>query len=471
MFVNSDRRAPSALSSITTVWVLLALLIPFLVAATNPLEDDIWWTLKLGELIAAGHGLEEEVLTFPPHAEGYVNAQWLAQLWYHSVERLLGLEGIPFINALQLVAAFGLVLHLAWRRSGDMRVAAVCTMAGALIAATNFNPRAQTLALLFFAATAWLLHAPGRPALRLLAIGAIAALWANVHGSFWLGPALAVLLWPVVRTRFLPMAVAVQLAASLLNPHGAEIFRYVITVVANPVVRGAITEWQPPAFSDLSGGAFYCSLLATAALVLWRRTWLQTIPLLVFAVLGLFAVRNLVWWAVIAPPVWASCIRVGTPTGRSVPILNAGLIVMLLGLMACSTPWTKELNPLLPGGRRAVISMELPREAADYLVSAGASGRVFAYQPWGGYLEWRFWPRHQLMVDGRIELRPPEVWDDYARTDAGDPAWRRRLARYDVRVLVLSRRHQEALVARLAEAGISPVHKDRVATVYITGQQ
>lgn len=444
-------------------------MVPFLIAATNPLQDDIWWTLKLGELLAAGHDLREEVLTFPPHAEGYVNAQWLTQLWYHAVHRLLGLEGIPLVNAIQVAAAFALVLDLARRRSGDMRVAAVCSMAGAVIAATNFNPRAQTLAILFFAATAWLLQTPGKPGPRLMALGVVAALWANVHGSFWLGPALAVMLLPHRRTGFLVLAAFVQCVGVLVNPHGAGIYRYVIAVVANPVVRGAITEWQPPALADLSGAAFYCSLLITAALVLRRRKGLEALPLLFFAALGLLAVRNIVWWAIVAPPVWAAYIT--APRSRPGPArlgLNVALVAAILMFALLSIPWAKGLNPFLPASRRALVSPGLPEAAADYLAGEGLGGRVFSFQPWGGYLEWRLWPRHQLMVDGRIELRPPEVWEDYARISAGDPTWQQRLEHYEIKVLVLNIDDQPALISAVRDTpSWARIYGDSVATIYV----
>lgn len=457
------------LTSINTLWVLIALMVPFLVAATNPLQDDIWWTLKLGELLAAGRDLRQEVLTFPPHAEGYVNAQWLTQLWYHAVHQLLGLEGIPLVNAIQVTAAFALVLDLARRRSGDIRVAALCSMAGAVIAATNFNPRAQTLAILFFAATAWLLQTPGRPGPRLTALAVVASLWANVHGSFWLGPALAVLLLTHRRTCFLALAVFVQCIGTLVNPNGVDIYRYVIAVVANPVVRGAITEWQPPTLADVSGAAFYCSLLATTVLVLRSRRRLEALTLLFFAALGLIAVRNIAWWGIVAAPVWASYVTVPQrrpSSGR--PGLNIALVSAMLMFALFSIPWSKGLNPLLPASRRALVSSDLPEGAAGYLATEGPGGHVFSFQPWGGYLEWRLWPRHQLLVDGRIELRPSEVWEDYARISAGDATWQRRLEKHEIQVLVLNIDAQPTLISAVRESPAwASIYGDSVAVIYV----
>ena len=464
--------------STNLIWVLIGLLVPFLVAATNPLQDDIWWTLKLGELLAAGRSVAaEDVLTFPPHAAGYLNAQWLSQLWYYGISRTLGLEGVVLANAVQVTAAFGLVLHLAWQRCRDLRVAALCTLAGSMAAATNLNPRAQTVGLLLFAGNLWLLHARGRGLWRLPALAALAALWANVHGSFWLAPLLALLAMPGGRVRFLALAVGLECLAFVANPHGLEIIRYVGSVVTNPTIRSAITEWQPPTVGELSTGAFFASLAFTALLTLRGRSPIRVPDLLLiaaFAILGLLAVRNLVWWGVAIPPIWAGSItaapavRPEWPGRRQYHYVNAAFTLLLAAFMVGCLPWVKAHNPLLPAARRALIAEDQPVGAADHLAAQGLlPSRIFAFQPWAGYLEWRLWPDHQLMVDGRIELRPGSVWEDYALASAGDLSWQARLDKYGISVLVISRRAQGELLGRVEQTpGWTRLYEDALAAIY-----
>jgi hypothetical protein len=71
---------------------------------------------------------------------------------------------------------------------------------------------------------------------------------------------------------------------------------------------------------------------------------------------------------------------------------------------------------------------------------------MFNNQGWGGYLEWAAWPRHQVFLDGRIELHPPQVWFDYLDVVFPSARWRALLEQYDVTYLVLSKVEQKDLI-------------------------
>jgi len=287
---------------------------------------------------------------------------------------------------------------------------------------------------------------------------------------------------------FLGCAVLIQLLAALANPHGVDVFRYVAGVLGNPVVRSAITEWQPPVMNDLAGGVFIASLVLSGVLLARGPRTSEFLALGFFALLGLLAVRNLAWWGLIAPPLLAHHLWRGTAprtpaqdasngthtpatgsgSGWARACLNTILLCTLLTLALVSLPWTKHLNPLLPDPRTRVAAPGLPDAAADRLLSIDFHGRVFSFQPWGGFLEWRLWPKVQLMVDGRVELRPSEVWADYAAITSGDPSWQERLEQYEVKALVLSRRDQVNLLHRVLEApDWRLVHQDQLSVVYV----
>jgi len=68
-------------------------------------------------------------------------------------------------------------------------------------------------------------------------------------------------------------------------------------------------------------------------------------------------------------------------------------------------------------------------------------------QNWGGYLEWAAWPRHQVFVDGRFELHPPQVWFDYLDIVFPSARWSALLEKYNISYLVLSKDEHAELVA------------------------
>jgi len=389
------------LSSIGTVWTLLALFVPFVFPASTPIiGDDIWWLLKSGEIIVeTGQPLVSDPFNFSPHTPQLVNAQWLAEIVFYVPTRYVGLESVPFITAMATTIAFGLVLYLAWKRAGDIRVAAWCTMLATAVGFPAFLPRAQTLGLPLFMATYTLLTVGASNAKNVLLLAGTTALWANLHGSFLLAVGLTVLVlvgetaevalargWPGVRrnarVRFLCAAGAAQSLATLATPHGVDIFRYVLQVSGHGTVRSIIAEWWPTSIQGLTGTLFFAAVMTLLVVMKHSERPLRTVDLLLllaFTFLALQAVRNVVWWGLIIAPILAEQ-TAHVPLWRRAaggqrnaiprrPALNAAILALLFLTAACPLPWTKTSNVLLPPDKRGTIDTELPEATASFLLS------------------------------------------------------------------------------------------------------
>ncbi|MBI4497512.1 MAG: hypothetical protein HY689_06415 [Chloroflexi bacterium] len=492
------------LLSIEAVWVLLAVAGPFALAVSNPLRWDIWWVLKSGELIAAAGRLPTtDTLTFAPHTPTFVNPQWLAHLFYYGLSRWFGLEGVALGNAVVVTATFGLVFHLAWRRGQSIRLAAACTLLATAVAASNLNPRAQTLGFLLFTLSFWVLVC-GRPGIRsLAALAGTEVAWANTHGSFFLGPGLTALLlaggavdvvvgrgWRALtrapRLRFYAAALAVQTLAMLATPYGFGLFDYVRGIVSDPIIRQFIAEWWPTAaLRDAAWTRFVASLLLSGAALgyaAWTRRLNATdaVLLLAFAALALQAARNVAWWALVMAPVLAGHLAlVPVPRGlrpQTAPPdtaspgrlgMNAVLVGFLALALASLLPWVKEANPLLPAAQRGLIALEEPQAAASFLLSQPLPPRILSAQHWGAYLTWRLWPRYHTLLDGRIEIYPADVWRDYAAIHFGQASWQERIDRYAVDLLVLSKAYQPDLIALVsASSRWQQLYADDLAVIF-----
>ena len=71
------------------------------------------------------------------------------------------------------------------------------------------------------------------------------------------------------------------------------------------------------------------------------------------------------------------------------------------------------------------------------------------HQAWGGYLEWAAWPKHQVFLDGRIELHPDQVWLDYLEIVFPTARWRELVDKYDMSSVVLDKAGEPDLIADL----------------------
>ena len=70
-----------------------------------------------------------------------------------------------------------------------------------------------------------------------------------------------------------------------------------------------------------------------------------------------------------------------------------------------------------------------------------------------------------MAIDSRIELFPPQVWEDYARVAAGAEGWQAILDGWDVNVVVIEGADM-AYMARLKSAGWIQVVADATGSIW-----
>ncbi|MBI2755694.1 MAG: hypothetical protein HYX52_03190 [Chloroflexi bacterium] len=465
--------------SLDQTWVLLLLAAAFELPLAAPVTIiDLGWTVRLGLLILGGQGLTApDPFTSAPPALPQVNAQWLGQLLYGAAWSLGGLEATLLLNALAATLTMALVLAACHERSRDWRIACAAGVTALAMAATNLGGRPQTLAYPLFALFLLVLTRSRRSISRavwLLPVGT--AVWANLHGSFVLGVLLvaseALGAWweRRPRWRWLALAAAASAVASLANPLGPGLLRYVAGIGANPVIRDFLTEWTPTSIAQREGMLFFASIALVGGTLAYRRSALATadwILLASFALLAVLAVRSVVWWGLVAAPILASS-WAPPPAGRAArPVgirgANLALSVAVLGILALLLPWVRPNLWFLPEERRRLLSADLPVAAAAYLRENPSTAVLFNESTWGGYLDLAVWPARQPWLDTRAELHPPSVWLDYLFAVYPGADWSDILDRNGVDSVLLSTERTPELARLLDE---SPAWERR----YVDGQ-
>jgi hypothetical protein len=102
-----------------------------------------------------------------------------------------------------------------------------------------------------------------------------------------------------------------------------------------------------------------------------------------------------------------------------------------------SLPWLEMYHPALRLPNRAErTEADLERVAAA-VRAAQPTGRLFSRFEWGEYLGYRLAPSYTIFMDGRIEIYPDRVWDEYTAITRGRADWERVLDRYGVDCLLL----------------------------------
>jgi hypothetical protein len=462
--------------SIRGLWLLMTVAATFIGPASSPINlPDIYWTLQSGAWMAEHHQLlETDPFTSAPHVAGPIlNVQWLADLVFHTFEALGGLQLVIAGTAAVVALTYALLLAASLSASGHVRLSCLTVWAAYVLGASNLSPRPQTLAypifglfLLAVVRAEW--HADRR---LLWLLPPATVVWANIHGSFFTGDlllgcaALAPLLpwptragWRAARPYVLTLAGCI--VASLITPYGVGSWFYVASMSANPIVRDLVTEWAPTTVTAHEGILLFGSFALIGGLALRAPLRLRRFEVLVLLAFGLLAwssVRAVVWWGLAMAPSLArllgSVLPAYHPRGRDRPWVNTIIAVGVLAVAVVGSPWVKSALPFLPADKRGLIQADAPAGLADYLRrhDPPPAGRMFNYQPWGGYLDWATWPRHHAFLDGRIEVHPTQVWLDYLAITFPSAGWRTLLDQYDISYLVLSVADNADLVADLRQ--------------------
>jgi hypothetical protein len=461
--------------TLAQLWAFLAVSLPATAALAAPMSTvDLAYQVRAGQLMLdAGQVLRADPFTFTVGGQPWLDQQWLAQVGLAALYELGGWGLLAVVHGVLAGLAYGLLQAALRRRGLDVRPAAWVTLGVFVVSAASIALRPQLLGIVLLALVLYLLARGGRV---VWAIPAIVAVWANVHGSFALGPVVVGLVWleqvgrsrterpsAMVRLELLGVAV-LSLAATLVNPFGIDVWRYALGLATSSEIASLVTEWQRTIPTTYAGAMFYASLVV-ALFVAWRvrgrLSAAAVLGLLGFAIAGAYAERGTVWWAFVAP--WLLAPAIARPTvaaharsqrtGR-LNLAVAGL-VGLLGLAVLPWPYRSTSGGALP--LLADAPGSLSRALAEALPS---SGRVLVAQPWASWFELEV-PAAETFVDSRIELFPTGVWDDYLTIAEGADDTLGLLDRWSVDAVVLDA-GQVALADRLAA---SPAWKRVVTTV------
>ena len=442
------KSSPVEWLTLPRVWALAAVLLAVAINQSGMGSIDLAYHLRLGEGILRSHTLPRIApLAYTTAHSSWTDQQWGAQVLFAEVFRKLGWGGLAVLAALIAAGIFAFV-YLACRATGhDRRRAAWLTLGAAVVSTPDLPMRPQLLAGLLFAATVWAVSGRRTHPRRLWIVPLLVAVWANVHGSFFLAPLLLVLAWiedrvdraPVASRTF--MMAPLSALASLLNPFGPKVWSYVASISTNPHITKGVTEWQPPTIRSL-GGALLFGSVAAVVVILARRggrtRWVHLLMLGVFLVLALDAGRNALWWGLAAAPVMARVLS-ETPSRRrevqEIPLINWIFAGVLVVAVAVTFPWSLVgADRLHPGSR---MQDTFPGITTELQRTLHPGDRIFNAQEAGSWLEFAF-PRNPVFVDSIIEAFPDRVWRQDSDISNGREGWQSLLQRWNVRAVVLT---------------------------------
>ena len=441
--------------SISQLWGVAAVGLSAGFVSLQPLGAvDLAYLVRAGEeMLDRGGVLRTDVMLTWTLGNGWLNQQWGFELLVAIAFRGVGWLGLAAVRGTLVASVLGLV-YLGCRRAGaGRRTSALLTVGSLLLLAPGVQLRSQLAGMVCFAAVLWLVEGRREHPGRLAWAPLVVLVWANLHGSFFLGPLLLGFAWLEDRNHRCPdwrrtlFVTAASVVATAITPFGLDTWRYVADVAGDPLVRDVVSEWQAPTLRLLPGAAFIVSLALMLLLVGRRSGPMDRVAagrLLVFAALGLASFRGTLWWTLLAPITaarWLPEVRDGAPDprGRVNGAIAAALVLFSLSSMAL---WLPHANREAPGSWVTYAPHGITREL-EGLLRPGE--RFFHPQQWGSWFELAL-QQNPASVDSRFELIPPRRWREYAAVSAGRADWGQILDSWGVRILVLSPEKQAELI-------------------------
>jgi hypothetical protein len=464
------------------LWAFLAVGLPVLAALIANLPSvDLTYHLRAGAAILAGQGIPTvDTWTFTAAGTPWTDQQWGAQVILAGVYQLAGWTGLVVLRAALIGTIFGCLFTIGWRRGLGMRRAAWLALAAFVVSAVALGLRPQLIGMAIFAVVLLLVTDRRAHPGRLWAIPVLVMLWANIHGSFFLGPLVLGLAWledvhdRVPSPHRLLLIALVSALAACVTPFGPAVWAYAVGLSTSAEVTARITEWQPTTVRTIPGMLFFGSSLAVVALMARRgraTPWPTLAWLAIFFLIGVYAIRGVAWWPlgavaaiagvlVTGPAADPSSERLGSPVMRRLNLLVAGAIVV--AGIALLPLW----RPIEPGldAPQGVVGIAPPGITAALRAHARPGDRLFDPQAWGSWFEFAL-PDLPVAIDSRIELFPPTVWTTYENIVAGGESWEAQLDGWGATLVVTDDDHP-AMADRLAAAGWQMVYSDDDGSIF-----
>lgn len=425
---------------IPTTFAATAFLAAFAVAMFAPQifnDGDTWWHLAAGNWILSHHTVpKHDIFTFTFFGAPWDAQEWLSEVVMSASFHLGGWNGLHVLFGIAS-GATAAVFAFELRRRMDLLPALVATTLGLACVAGSLLARPHLLALpLLTIWTAALLNAREREKAPPLWLAPVMLVWANLHGSFAFGLALAAALgleavlatgWRRATIKPWGIFLAVSIFAALLTPQGVNGLLFPLRLLNMPGLA-SIGEWKPTDLSHLS--PFLIALLTAfffLALGRIRLSPLRAVLIAGLAYLALSHVRHQMLFGIVAPLLAAPAIgaawppRVANDQRRRWPVFAAALVLMLAGRF--TWPATRAADRVTPMVALAHVPADLRARPV-----------LNAYD-YGGYLIYR---GIRVFIDGRTDMYPTAFLRNNDRLDSGDQtAIRATLARYKIAWTIL----------------------------------
>lgn len=448
-------KAPAALLRAACLLVPAATLYILL---RRPIWDvDIFWQLKLGELILdRGGPLSTEPFAALHMHEPLPAVAWAGQAVMALVRRAGGWDLLRLFDALCWMGGFWAVAAACRVRGATAGAVALALSLAFIVTVTTASIRPQTFGCLCFGLLLALRRMECRPIVT-IALGApLLIVWQNLHPSVsvgvaamtfasvpgWLGWLRGRAAMPVAPTAL----AAIGAAAMFATPDGWNILAVAATNARASIAIGA-SEWFPLWIPANQPNAVLAALvvIVTAWLIARSRSFdaSEVAAALGLLLMAVMTYRFVLFWGMAMVPVIARAAtgggggRAAGPDRREVGVVLGSILLVALAM------------PVLQPTRFAPT---LPLDALQHLRKYPVKGTIYGDFPFGGAIIDTGYPDWKVAYDGRYYRYAREEWQYNGGIENGIVPLVDVVRKWNPAAFVLDERHNRPLAEALARS-------------------
>ncbi|MEO7276725.1 MAG: hypothetical protein ABIW33_01725 [Sphingomicrobium sp.] len=465
MGVSAPERAAEPRDRSSIGGLIAVLLIPATLGSSATIfnDGDVSWHIATGQWILDHAAIPRtDPFSFTWAGKPWVPIEWLAELFYAGAYRLAGYGGVAALVTAALMALHALVYFRA-RRFIGWALLPIVMMDIVLVPMTLARP--HVLAWPIIAGwTLLMLRARDQARAPPLAAALLMVVWANLHGSYVLGLAIAAAfgLEALIASEN-RAAVARQwglfglacAAAVLVNANGLAGVLHPFRI-ASLAMLPLIDEWKPSNFAVTP--YFFVATAVALALIAWKRPRLHPVRWLMLAgllALALMQTRHQAVLAIVAamilPGGFARAADRPAAARGLVGIALGGALALVLARLAMPLdPPENEANPWL------LIAAVPPALRSQPVINAYTMGGPLILKGIRPY------------IDGRGDMYGDDLVLGYAQIAHGDPvALEQAVKRWDIRWAIVANRPTGLSALLAGSPDWRLIARDSAGSVYV----
>lgn len=388
----------------------------------NAINQDLGRHLLLGKIILQTHNVPTTNLfsyTYPNFP--FINHHWFSEVIFYLIFNISGYNGLLILSIAIVLTAFFLIFLFSSKRTSLISLCLVSLLyLRVLFERTELRP--EIFSFLFLSIFIVILYKYKEKFTKLIFIlPLIELLWVNIHIYFFIGIAVFGLFWidflvshrkKIFQSpaKILSLIFILTIAVTLFNPNfisGAlypfRVFgNYGYQIEENQNIFFLWNLFQKATVPYLVAAIF---LLFSVLILKIKNTKLIDWFLAVFfSVLSIVAVRNFPLFVFGTIFISAKCLSLFFEN----KIFNKKTVNILPIVIIFITLWqiTQIFNPLKFGfGEYSEV-----KNGADFFLQNNLKGPIFNNFNIGSYLDYRFYPKEKVFVDGRPEAYPADFF-------------------------------------------------------------